>query len=115
MPPRSRTPYRDRITEYCARFGIDVPESFDAPKSSDRFAFVERTGPRAQLLPRSVSFTRDAVSILRRAASSGQNLMGLDFKRLCEVHLSEDGRLECGDPIDALSAEERRRHDWLKS
>lgn len=114
MPLKSRTPYRDRIVEYCARAGIAVPKNFDAPKSSDRFVFVDLSGEKPVLLSRSVAFTRDVVSVLRDAPRSGRKLAALDFKRQCEVHLSESGTLECGTPIDALSAEERRRQEWLK-
>jgi hypothetical protein len=114
MPSKSRLPYRDRIVEYCTRSGIEVPASFDAPKSSDRFAFVDVSGPKPVLLSRSVAFTRDVIRVLTDVSRPDRKLVALDFKRRCEVHLSDGGRLECGDPIDALSAEERRRQEWLK-
>jgi hypothetical protein len=114
MPSKSRLPYRDRIVEYCARLGIQVPANFDAPKSSDRFVFVDVSGSQPVLLERSVAFTRDVTSILADVSQPRRKLVALDFKRQCEIHLSDAGRLECGDPIDALSAEERRRQEWLK-
>jgi len=108
-----RTPYRERIQDYCARNQIEVPANFDRPKSSERFVVIDETS-RPVVACNSTYRVKDVIAFLSLPGNACRKPRVLDFKRCCEVHYNGAGRLIRGNAIDGLSPEERRQEEWLR-
>jgi hypothetical protein len=108
-----RTPYRERIQDYCARNQIDLPPTFDRPKSSERFVVIDETA-RPAIACNSTYRVKDVIEFLLLPVNASRKLRVLDFKRCCEVHYNGVGKLVRGSAFDGLSAEEKRQEEWRR-
>jgi len=64
-----RTPYRQRITAFCAREGIVVPAGFDRSKGCDRLLIDMTSEP--MLVSRSTYLESSVIAFLDRAENAG--------------------------------------------
>lgn len=106
------TPYRARIVEYCKRNGIEVPSNFDAPQSSEKLVLVDFSVSPPVLHPRSTFREKQLLEWGQERIAQGKVIRFYDFKRQCELVLSDGGTLVRGESISALSAEEQRQLEW---
>ena len=109
MGERRSIPYRQRIVEYCERNGVVVPSNFDAPKSSDKFVIVDVTDNPPTLVPRSTFLSGQVIGYVTDSKNRGRQFRILDFKRCCELTLSESGKLLRGPSFDGKSRGEIER------
>lgn len=89
-----RAPYRQRILAYCQANGITVPENFDAPKSSDKFALLDLTTSPPSLVSRTTYLESEIVEFLARPENQSKRFRLLDFKRGVELSCTSEGKLE---------------------
>ena len=101
-----RTPYRQRITEYCAHHGIVIPDNFDAPKSSDKFVLVDITKEPHQIVSRSTYLPADVIRYITDPNNEHRKFVILDFKRCCEMSYAGGTLLIRGRPIECKCQDE---------
>ena len=103
---KPRTPYRQRITEYCALHGIVVPDNFDAPKSSDKFVLVDITNEPHRIISRSTYLPADVIRYITDPNSFDRKFRILDFKHCCEMSYAGGTKLIRGKQIECRCQDE---------
>ena len=103
---KRRIPYRQRITEYCARNSIIIPIEFDVTKSSDKFVLVDITIEPYQLVARSTYLPSEIVSYISDPKNSSRQFQILDFKRCCELIFSDQAKLIRGNSFECKCKDE---------
>jgi hypothetical protein len=103
---KPRAPYRLRILHYCETNGIAVPENFDAPKSSDKFALLDLTTTPPSLVSRTTYLESEVVEFLSRTENLDKKFRLLDFKRGLELSCTSNGKFEKVGSFEHKSPEE---------
>jgi len=107
------TLYQARIVDYCQRHGIVVPETFDSPKSPERFVIVDESSSPPSLMTRSTEQEKELLAWATELRQSGHNIRLLDFKRCCELAIGSDGTFKRFRNIDAFSNQEHKQQHAL--
>ena len=99
-------PYKKRITEYCERNGIIIPNNFDTPKSTDKLVLVNITSTPYVLVPRSTYLPSEIIHYLTDPRNAGLQFRILDFKRCCELNYNGSTKLLRGIAFECKCQDE---------